>query len=271
MDDEASIRMTLPRILEGQGFEVDVAATVSEALSYIQAKRYDVLLSDLNIGEPGDGFTLVSAMRRVQPHAATLIITGFPAFETALQAIRAQVDDYVVKPAAIPDLIASLQRSVTGPRRHVPVAVKRASVILQERLPALLDAWLHMVKKHSMLSPKPLSDEQWLDHLPAVLPLMFAQLDDYAEQPDEQTTGMARAHGRQRAQHGFEVAHIQVEGRLLRQATYQILQQHLLSIDISFWITDMKNLNDALDHLLVASVQALLVEQYACERSLAGR
>ena len=92
-DDEPGIRMTLPLILEQEGFEVSMAATVAEALAYINRDSFDVLLADLNIGEKGDGFTLISAMRRVQPSAVTLILTGYPDFATALEAIRNQVDD----------------------------------------------------------------------------------------------------------------------------------------------------------------------------------
>src|SRR5437868_11982343 len=80
VDDETSIRLTLPRILESRGFDVTVASTVPEALAAIQSKKFDVLLSDLNVGNPGDGFTIVSAMLRTQPEATTLIITGFPSF-----------------------------------------------------------------------------------------------------------------------------------------------------------------------------------------------
>lgn len=100
-DDEPGIRMTLPLILTREGFEVSVAGTVPEALAFINRDQFDVLLADLNIGERGDGFTLISAMRRVQPGAVTLILTGYPDFETALQAIRNQVDDYLTKPAGL--------------------------------------------------------------------------------------------------------------------------------------------------------------------------
>jgi len=105
VDDEAGIRNTLKPILEQHGFEVTAAATVPEALEHMNHATFDVLLSDLNIGQPGDGFTVVSAMRRVQPQAATFILTGYPDFDTALQAIRSQVDDYLLKPTDVPMLI----------------------------------------------------------------------------------------------------------------------------------------------------------------------
>jgi DNA-binding response OmpR family regulator len=65
VDDESNIRLTLPAILRNEGFDVSVASSVLEAIDAIQHFQFDILLSDLNIGEPGDGFTVVSAMRRI--------------------------------------------------------------------------------------------------------------------------------------------------------------------------------------------------------------
>jgi CheY-like chemotaxis protein len=52
VDDEPTIRLTLPAILKQEGFDVTAAATVPEALAYINKEKFDVLLSDLNIGQP---------------------------------------------------------------------------------------------------------------------------------------------------------------------------------------------------------------------------
>src|SRR5437773_12017466 len=117
VDDEAAIRLTLPVILEQQGFAVTIAASVPEALEVINHRAFDVLLTDLNIGSPADGFILVSAMRKIQPGAATFILTGYPDFQTALEAIRKQVDDYFTKPADIPTLVSTLRATVHRPHR----------------------------------------------------------------------------------------------------------------------------------------------------------
>jgi DNA-binding NtrC family response regulator len=105
VDDEASIRLTLPPILQQHGFEVRAAGNVPDALNMIEKHRFDVLVSDLNIGEPGDGFVVVRAMHKAQPKCVNIILTGYPAFETAVEAIHHEVDDYVVKPADIDYLV----------------------------------------------------------------------------------------------------------------------------------------------------------------------
>src|ERR1700746_2347223 len=109
VDDEPSIRLTLPPVLEEHGFEVPSASSVAEALVEINSSPFDALLSDLNIGEEGDGFLVVSAMRHIQPDCINLILTGYPAFETALEAIPHQVDNYLVKPADVDALVKTLR------------------------------------------------------------------------------------------------------------------------------------------------------------------
>ena len=151
VDDEPSIRLTLPAILEMHGFVVRTASDVPEALALIQKEQFDVLLSDLNIGQPGDGFTIVSAMRRIQPNAVTVIITGYPAFETALEAIRKQVDDYVVKPTDVDQLIEIIERKLHQRQPHMPINLRRVGVILSENIGLIVDEWLQQVKAPSWI------------------------------------------------------------------------------------------------------------------------
>ena len=116
VDDEESIRLTLVPLLETKGFEVRVSASVPEALVEINSSHFDVLITDLNIGEKGDGFLVVSAMRHLQPHCVNLILTGYPALETAVQAIRNQVDDYLTKPSDLDYLVATINARLDSRR-----------------------------------------------------------------------------------------------------------------------------------------------------------
>jgi len=53
-----------------------------------------VLLSDLHMPDPGDGLTVVSAMRHANPRAVTLIFSGYPAMKEAAAAILGQADGF---------------------------------------------------------------------------------------------------------------------------------------------------------------------------------
>ena len=119
VDDEPNIRLTLPPLLQQRGFEVQSAASVAEALAVMKAGHFDILLSDINVSEDGDGFTVVRAMREANPECVTILLTGYPGFETALEAIHNEVDDYVVKPVDLDALVKTMERKLlTRNPRH---------------------------------------------------------------------------------------------------------------------------------------------------------
>src|SRR5205807_7520388 len=119
---------------EGRGFQVQVAANVSEALATIKAQRFDVLLSDINIDRESDnidresdGFTVVQAMREANPDAVTILLTAYPAFETAVHSIRVEVDDYFTKPADLDAIVSTIDRKLLARGIERPVPIKKAS------------------------------------------------------------------------------------------------------------------------------------------------
>jgi len=112
VDDEEGIRLTLPLLLHARGFDVRVAANVTEALAEMRTHNFDVLLSDLNIGNDDDGFTVVQAMRKTHPNCVNILLTGYPGFESALQALHDEVDDYFVKPADLDSLVSTIERKL---------------------------------------------------------------------------------------------------------------------------------------------------------------
>ena len=58
VDDEPNILLTLSAILRQKGFDVTTASSVPAALKLINSEEFEVLISDLNIGEPGDASRL---------------------------------------------------------------------------------------------------------------------------------------------------------------------------------------------------------------------
>jgi DNA-binding response OmpR family regulator len=238
VDDEPGIRKTLAAILQQEGFQVTTAATVPEALEYISREKFDVLLSDLNIGQPGDGFTVISAMRRTQPDATTLILTGFPDFETALQALRSQVDDYLTKPVDLKQLIARVNETIQAPGRKSPVQIKRVSTVLREQADVIIEEWAQASIRDNELSRIPLSRGDRVDHIPKILEELADRVDSHRADPRDQPGEAARRHGRRRRSEGYKAGQIVAEARLLHNVISKTLQSHMLSLDVSTIIPD---------------------------------
>lgn len=257
VDDEVGIRTTLPRILERFGFEVTAAGSVKEALQQISMRPFDILLTDLNIGQPGDGFTVVSAMRRTQPDVATVILTGYPAFETALAAIRSQVDDYVVKPAHPEQLVRLLKEKLH--QRHLqPLQTRRIAMVVKEGKAQIIERWLKEVEADPLFAAHPMTREERIDDLPAVLDEV-SRLSLAAEKTvlDSAVQSAAR-HGALRRQRNYSVDLLVREVRFLTRTIALFVQENLLGIEISYLVPDLIAITDTAEYLLEMSVQSFL-------------
>lgn len=268
VDDEPTIRVTLQAILQREGFDVTVAATVPEALDYIAKQRFDALLADMNIGEPGDGFTVISAMRRCQPETATIVLTGYPDFESALKAIRSQVDDYLTKPADVKLVVSAIRENIQKPRRFSPIQSKRVSTVLREQANHIIEEWLAATTGSEELSRIPLSNRERIDHLPAILAELADQVDSERFVAGEEALEAARAHGIQRRKQGFNASNIVAESRLLHMIVSATLQQHLLSIDMSTLFSDLMQFGESLHQQLEESIRAF--DEEASPRLILG-
>ncbi|HEX5235001.1 MAG TPA: response regulator [Silvibacterium sp.] len=245
VDDEPAIRVTLKAILANHGYEVTTAATVAEGLQKITSETFDILISDLNIGNPGDGLTIVSAMRRTQPEAVTMILTGYPAFETALEAIRQQVDDYIVKPANIPALISTIENKLASPpqQRQFPPP-KRVSMILQENAARIEELWLAAWTKDHILRHSAISGEQRLEHLRAVLNEVIHVFQTYTA---EHLSELPRPVTSSIPERKFTPNVMLAEFCVLRRVIAQVVQENLLAVNLSYVVPDLACVNESLD------------------------
>lgn len=260
VDDDESIRQTLPLILTAEGFDCTTVASVSEAISEISRQTFDILLSDLNIGQPGDGFIVVGAMRRAQPHVTTYILTGYPDFASALEAIRRQVDDYLVKPVGVPTLVKTLKTRAT--RSRCPgTCGKRASAVIRENTPAIIESCFAEIDRGPQFARIDLPRSARIDHLPGLLQQLVNRLEKNPDVNDKQETESARAHGKMRRQQGYSAPMIVEESRILYRVIADTLHANLLDMDISSIIPDLEQISDNLSVMLAESLRSFLTEE----------
>src|SRR6266404_3183325 len=256
VDDEPAIRLTLPVILTQEGFEVTTAATVSEGLELIQSQQFDILLTDLNIGHAGDGFMLVSAMRRLQPDATTFILTGYPDFETALEAIRKQVDDYFIKPADIRTLVSTMKERLLHPRHLRDEPTKRVSALLRENARLIAELWLAEVMADQAIRAMHLSDGRRIDQLPHLAEALAKGIEEPRDILSEDSRVEATKHGETRAHQGFSAPLLIKESRLLAKTISEVIQANLLALDLSTLVPDVLRIGIYLNALLEESLVA---------------
>ncbi|HWR16359.1 MAG TPA: response regulator [Terriglobales bacterium] len=254
VDDEPNIRASLPAILRLHGFQVTSAGTVGEALQAIASEKFDVLISDLNIGSPGDGFTVVSAMRRTQPNCVTLILTGYPAFETALQAIRSQVDDYLIKPAGAEKLVKAIEARLNHRAPHRPIVPKRVSAILLENAQALVDTIVDRELRILHLPRVHLSEEECRQNALSFVEALALQLENGRTELLPDLVELSAAHGQARFRQGYSAPLLVEEHRLFCNAVLECVQNNLLAVDVSSLVPDLKHLSDILASMLREAV-----------------
>src|SRR5207245_3432678 len=142
VDDDAAVRAMVNQGLERQGFEVVAAASVTEALRRITTEHFDVLITDLHMPNPGDGFTVVTAMRHSQPDAVTLLVSGYPDTQGAMAAILLEADEIIVKPFEIGRLTELVNERMLNHRPNTELRKERVGVILQRCISSIIKRWL---------------------------------------------------------------------------------------------------------------------------------
>jgi DNA-binding response OmpR family regulator len=256
VDDEPAIRLSVPAILTMHGFAVTIAASVSQAIQEISTQPFDVLISDLNIGNPGDGFTIVSATRRIQPNCVTLILTGFPAFETALQAIRSQVDDYLIKPAGAERLIAAIEQHLQSRRPHLLVPLKRLSYVLRENVARIADRILQDERRILELPRVHLSEDECRASAVTVVLALAGQLAKGSSELSPELMDLSVRHGRARYRQGYSAPMLVEENRILCSAVLDCVQDNLLIADVSNLVPDLKLVADILASMLREAISS---------------
>ncbi len=175
MDDSDSLRTMLTLVLEQNNFEVEVASNVNDALKLIAAETFDVLLSDLQMPDAGDGLTVVSAMRHSNPSAVTFIFSGFPAMDKAANAILLQTDRVLTKPMSAALLVKEIKDQLRL-GAHVVQKKEDVSKILKSETQATISEWLKRVELEPAIMAVHLSSAERTAHLPAVFHDLVARL-----------------------------------------------------------------------------------------------
>jgi DNA-binding NtrC family response regulator len=127
VDDEPSVRDSLRRWFQDDGYEVGTAEGANDALTRLADRRYDLALVDIRM-RGTDGIELQRRMRDLDPELIVIIMTGYASVDTAVAALKNGAYDYITKPHD-PDDVAHLVTNALSHRRTKEENVRMRDVI----------------------------------------------------------------------------------------------------------------------------------------------
>jgi DNA-binding NtrC family response regulator len=112
VDDDRVVLASCRRILESEGYAVNLTSSVKEALQLLEEKNFDLLLVDVIMPEY-DGMYLIGNVRENQPQLPILVMSGYPTPETISSGMRMGATHFIAKPFTPDELIAAVHRAFT--------------------------------------------------------------------------------------------------------------------------------------------------------------
>jgi DNA-binding response OmpR family regulator len=258
VDDNKKVLTSLRAVLEANQFQVTTAANVSDALELIVHLPFDVLLSDLHMPGAGDGFTVVSAMRHANPNAVTLVFSGYPALQQAMDAILLQADEVLVKPMEVPALIALIREKLQKHGERKVAIAERVAIILERDTPATIADWLARVEREDELTCVPLNSDQRTGHLSRLLQELVSRLRVPRSLGTKHVSEAAVEHGKVRYSQGYTIPMMVEESRILQVSIFQTLQNNLSTVDFSLLLIDVMAIADEVDSQLKQTISSFM-------------
>ncbi|MGA3105015.1 MAG: response regulator [Terriglobales bacterium] len=261
VDNDDRVRETMGRALIDRGFEVRPAANVTAALKLIAAEPFDVLITDLHMPNPSDGFAVITAMRHSQPEALTLLVSGDPDVQSAMNTIFLQADDIITKPFDVRGLARIVSEKLANRKPLAETKKERVAAILERRTAAIVEAWLGRVRKSKELNVVVLSDNERTRYLPKLIEDLIIRLrkpNTPGSEDDSPSSAAAVAHGKIRKSQGYTPGMLVHDSRILQVSIFEALQQNLSALDFGLLLTDIMTIADEVDSQLTQAMNSYM-------------
>lgn len=126
VDNDEDIRDTLTEILEAEKHDVSTATSEEEALEILEEKEIAVMIAEVHLPDLG-GIKLIKEANQSSPGLISILLTGQGTMETAIEALRLEAHDYLLKPVSSQELLSS----VSGALAHRDQA-RRKRLLLEQ-------------------------------------------------------------------------------------------------------------------------------------------
>jgi DNA-binding NtrC family response regulator len=111
VDDEKHVRTLFERVLIKEGYQVECAASGSEAIDKLATKSFDLVVTDLKM-DGIDGLDLIKKGKRAKQDLPFILISGYGTAHTAVSAAEEGVDVFLMKPIDIAELKSAVKKAL---------------------------------------------------------------------------------------------------------------------------------------------------------------
>lgn len=132
VDDEPRILLLMKSLMKANGFEVETAKDGPSAIELVRRGDIEIVVTDLRM-TPMDGMQLFQEVKAFNPAIPVILLTAYASVETAIEAMKSGVFDYLTKPFKVDDMLACLKRAKDKLRTNATVASTSASEPLRYR------------------------------------------------------------------------------------------------------------------------------------------
>jgi DNA-binding NtrC family response regulator len=160
-EDDRVARELLEEILRREGHDVEALASGDEAVGRAGRESYDLVISDVRLGDGASGMEVLSAFQSKAQGTPVILITAFGDVSGAMAAIQKGAYDYVSKPFNVGELTTTVQRALERTRLVEENRALRAKAPREEtyrienivgRSPAMLDVYKMVARVAPTLS-----------------------------------------------------------------------------------------------------------------------
>ncbi len=125
VDDEKRIRDVCKRVLEHEGFDIDVAEDGETGLQKIEGTHFDIILLDLMMSGIS-GFEVLSKVKALHPDTVIIVITGYATIEHSIEAMKKGAFDFLPKPFSPDDLRMVVGKAIEFIRTLQDIATEKS-------------------------------------------------------------------------------------------------------------------------------------------------
>lgn len=112
VDDRADTREIIMEALEPEGYFISGCGSGEQALKILKHEAFDLIIGDLSM--PGmTGLELLAEVRRLSTSTKFILMTAYGTLSSAVETIRLEGNDYLLKPFSIYDLRAAVRRALS--------------------------------------------------------------------------------------------------------------------------------------------------------------